>query len=75
MFNAVWAAVVIINGMPHGAVTVEENTPSKTLAACEASIEAHRDRVPDWIRGVLQLGWQAEIKGVVGKCVPVGTPA
>ena len=75
MFKVVWAAVVIINGMPHGVVTVEENAPLKTRAACEASIEAHRDRAADWIRGVLQLGWQAEIKGVAGKCVPVGTPA
>jgi len=74
MFTPIWTAIIILNGVPNGAVYIEER-PVKTRAACEASIVAHRHRAPDWIRGVMQLGWDAEIKGVAGKCEPVGTPA
>lgn len=74
MFKAVWAAVVIMNGVPDGVVQIEE-PPVKSRGVCEASIAAHRHRAPEWIRGALRLGWDAEIAGITAMCEPVGAPA
>jgi hypothetical protein len=74
LFKAVWTAVVILNGMPHGVIEIEE-AATNTLAGCESSIGQHRNRAPDWIRGAARLGWDAEIIRVTGKCVPAGQPA
>ena len=72
MLKAVWAFIVIVNGnvvMSDG--SFEERARFSNADACRQNLETHAARVPDFIRGGLNLPWSADI-AVIGSCDPVG---
>lgn len=74
MFLAKWAIVIVVAGMPPQVGMLNESIPYADRAACEKALAEHTPRMPDLLRGKLDLSWTAEIE-VKGACEPKGEPA
>lgn len=74
MFNLVWIIIMIgANGAPSMMHTRDVAT-YQSKSACEVQGKAVESRMPDRIRGTLNVGWEVPIT-VVFQCDPVGDPA